>query len=141
MVQEGDSVKAGELIANIESDDLAAATKAAEATAASDEQKLREAQETERQDQGETSSANAGSRSASESRAGTLSQRRRRPISRTKQDDTNRIVALAAQGIMSSNAGKRVTQSPASRLPRLPSTRPRVTWIRLGSGAATGESA
>ena len=36
-VEEGDPVKAGQLIATIESDDLAAATKAAEATANMDE--------------------------------------------------------------------------------------------------------
>src|SRR5579859_5879295 len=55
-VQEGQTVKAGELIAVIESDDLAAAHKAADATVASQQWKLRETQETERQTRGETSS-------------------------------------------------------------------------------------
>ncbi len=56
-VEEGQDVTQGELIAVIESQDLDAALKAAEATAASDKWKLSGAVETERQNQGETSSA------------------------------------------------------------------------------------
>ena len=56
-VEEGQDVKAGELIAVIESDDLQAAAKAAEATAASEKSKLNETVETEQQNRGETTSA------------------------------------------------------------------------------------
>ncbi len=55
-VEEGQAVKAGQLIAVIESDDLAAAHQAAEATVSSQQAKLKETIETERQTRGETSS-------------------------------------------------------------------------------------
>ncbi len=63
-------MKAGELIATIESDDLQAAAKAAEATAASDKWKLSEAVETERQNAGRDVERDSKRRGASESRAG-----------------------------------------------------------------------
>ncbi len=63
-VEEGQDVKAGDLIAVIESDDLAAAHKAAEATVSSQQSKLNESIETERQTRGETSSADHQCRSA-----------------------------------------------------------------------------
>ena len=56
-VDEGQQVTAGQLIAIIESDDLQAARKAAEATAAGQNWKLGETVETERQPRGETGSA------------------------------------------------------------------------------------
>ena len=56
-VKEGDPVTAGQLIAVIESDDLEAALKAAEATAASEKWKLNGSVDTDRQNSGETSSA------------------------------------------------------------------------------------
>ncbi len=56
-VEEGQDVQAGELIAVIESDDLAAALKAAQATAASEKSKLNGTVETEAQNHGETTSA------------------------------------------------------------------------------------
>jgi multidrug efflux pump subunit AcrA (membrane-fusion protein) len=61
-VDEGQDVKAGQLIAIIESNDLEAARKAAEATVSSQKSKLGETVETERQTRGETGSAtvNAG---------------------------------------------------------------------------------
>src|ERR1700742_4017596 len=55
-VDEGDSVQAGELIATIQSDDLAAAQRAAEATAVSEHFKLQGASDTERQTRGGMSS-------------------------------------------------------------------------------------
>jgi HlyD family secretion protein len=58
-VKEGDAVKAGQLVATIESDDLAAALQAAEATASGNKWRLSEAQETERQNRGETAGATA----------------------------------------------------------------------------------
>ena len=56
-VDEGQDVTAGQLIAVIESDDLQAARKAAEATASSQQFKLGETVETERQTRGETGNA------------------------------------------------------------------------------------
>ena len=56
-VKEGDTVKAGQLIAVIESDDLDAALKAAEATAIGMKSKLNGSVQTERQNSGETASA------------------------------------------------------------------------------------
>ena len=55
-VDEGDTVQAGQLIATIQSDDLAAARNAAEATAASQHYLLQEAKDTERQLGGSTAS-------------------------------------------------------------------------------------
>src|ERR1700684_4168988 len=54
-VDEGDDVKAGQLIATIQSDDLAAAREAAETGAASQKYKLLGASDTERQTMGGTS--------------------------------------------------------------------------------------
>src|ERR1039458_10278880 len=56
-VDEGQDVKAGQLIAIIESEDLQAARAAAEATASSQKFKLGETVETERQTVGEVSNA------------------------------------------------------------------------------------
>lgn len=96
-VQEGDSVKTGELIATIESDDLAAATKAAEANAASDESKMREAEDTERQNSGETSNATQAAQAQVKAAQAQLAQAQAN--FQHQQADTSRIVALAQQGI------------------------------------------
>ena len=101
-VQEGDPVKAGELIAVIESEDLAAAQKAAEATAASDNWKLREAEETERENNGETSSATLAAEAQMKAAQATLAQAQAN-LDHQKAD-TSRTVALASQGIMSAQA-------------------------------------
>jgi multidrug efflux pump subunit AcrA (membrane-fusion protein) len=101
-VQEGDSVKAGQLVATIESDDLAAATKAAQATAASDTEKLREAMETERENSGETSSATLAAEAQVKAAEATLAQAQANL--EHQKADTSRTVALAAQGIMSEQA-------------------------------------
>ncbi len=101
-VQEGDSVKSGQLIATIESDDLAAATKAAEATAASDNQKLREAVETERENNGETSNAALAAEAEVKAAQATLAQAEANL--EHQKADTSRIVALAEQGIESAQA-------------------------------------
>lgn len=101
-VQEGDSVKAGELIATIESEDLQAAAKAAEATAASDQWKLSEAVETERQNQGETSSATVSAAAQVRAAQATLAQAQANL--EHQRADTSRTVALAKQGIMSAQS-------------------------------------
>jgi HlyD family secretion protein len=96
-VQEGDSVKTGELIATIESEDLAAATKAAQANAASDEAKIREAEETEHQNSGETSSATQAAEAQVKAAQAQLAQAQANLAH--QQADTSRIVALTKQGI------------------------------------------
>jgi HlyD family secretion protein len=101
-VEEGQKVEAGQLIATIESQDLAAARRAAEATAASQQSKLGETIETERQNRGETSSqlvnAEATLRVAQASQAQAQAQLEH------QQFDTKRTVALTQQGVMSAQA-------------------------------------
>jgi multidrug resistance efflux pump len=101
-VEEGQAVQAGQLIAVIESDDLQAAHKAAEATAASQEGKLGESVMTERQTQGETGSATVNSEAVLKSDKAALAQAQANYDH--QQADTNRTVALARQGIMSEQA-------------------------------------
>jgi multidrug resistance efflux pump len=101
-VDEGQDVKAGQLIAVIESDDLAAARKAAEATAASQRFKLSENVETERQDRGETGSATGAAEAQLMAAKASLAQAQANYDH--QQADTSRTIALAAQGIMSEQA-------------------------------------
>jgi multidrug resistance efflux pump len=101
-VDEGQDVKAGQLIAIIESDDLAAARKAAEATAAGQKWKLGETVETERQDRGETGSATINAEA--QVRAAKASLVQAQANFDHQQADTSRIVALAKQGIMSTQS-------------------------------------
>ncbi len=108
-VEEGQDVKAGQLIAVIESDDLAAAQKAADATVASQQSRLSEMVETERQTKGETSSQtiNAGA----QVRAARAALTQAEANLAHQQADTQRTVALAKQGIMSTQAGEQATAS------------------------------
>jgi HlyD family secretion protein len=101
-VVEGQKVQAGDLIAMIESKDLDAAMDAAQATAASDRWKLSEAQETERQNQGETSSAAVSAEAQVKAAQATLAQAQAQYDH--QQADTSRTVALAQQGIMSTQS-------------------------------------
>jgi multidrug resistance efflux pump len=98
-VDEGQDVKAGQLIAIIESDDLAAARKAAEATAASQMGKLGETVETERQTRGETGSATVNAEAQVRAARAALAQAQANYDH--QKADTSRTVALAQQGIMS----------------------------------------
>jgi len=102
LVDEGQDVKAGQLIAVIESEDLAAARKAAEANAASQKGKLGGSVETERQDRGETSSATINAESLARAARATLVQAQANYDHQLA--DTSRTVALAQQGIMSEQA-------------------------------------
>lgn len=106
-VQEGDSVQAGQLIAEIESADLAAAQAAAEATVASQQQKLSEAMDTERQTQGETHSATTSAEAQVKAAQAALAQAQANLAK--QQADTHRTVALAKQGIMSAQSGEVAT--------------------------------
>ena len=101
-VQEGDSVKAGQLIANIESDDLAAALKAAQATAASEKSKLSGTVETAEQNRGETSSATVSAEAQVKAAQAALAQAQAN--FEHQQADTSRTVALEKQGIMSTQS-------------------------------------
>ncbi len=98
-VKEGDTVKAGQLIAVIESDDLEAALKAAEANAASQKWKLNGTVVTERQNSGETSSAAVSAEAQVQAAQATLAQAKAQYDH--QQADTSRTVALAQQGIVS----------------------------------------
>jgi multidrug resistance efflux pump len=95
-------VKAGQLIAVIESEDLQAARKAAEATASSQQSKLGETVETERQTRGETGSAAGNAEALLSSAKASLEQAQANY--EHQQADTKRTVALAQQGIMSEQA-------------------------------------
>ena len=99
-VDEGQTVKAGQLIAVIESEDLKAAHQAAKATSASSLWKLGETVETERQTRGETSSATVNAEAQVRSAKALLAQAQ----FEHQKADTTRTVALAAQGIMSAQA-------------------------------------
>ncbi len=98
-VDEGQDVKAGQLIAIIESEDLQAARKAAQATAASQVGKLQETVETERQTRGETGSATVNAEAQLRAAQASLAQAQAQFDH--QQADTSRTVALAQQGIMS----------------------------------------
>jgi len=101
-VDEGQDVKAGDLIAVIESQDLQAARQAAEATASSQKSKLGETVETERQTRGETGSATVNAEAMVSSSKAALAQAQANY--EHQQADTSRTVALAQQGIMSAQA-------------------------------------
>jgi multidrug resistance efflux pump len=101
-VDEGQEVKAGQLIAIIESQDLQAARKAAEATAAGQQFKVGETVTTERQTRGETGSAAANAEDVLKSAQASLAQAKANYAH--QQADTSRTVALAKDGIMSQQA-------------------------------------
>ena len=101
-VDEGQDVKAGQLIAIIESDDLQAAHMAAEATAASQKWKLTGTVETERQTRGETGSATVNAEALLKAAQAALAQAQANY--EHQQADTSRTVALAQPGIMSAQA-------------------------------------
>jgi HlyD family secretion protein len=109
LVEEGQQVTAGQLIATIESDDLAAARAAAEATVASNQQKLNETIETERQTEGETSSQSVNAEAQLRAAQATLEQAKANLAK--QQADSQRTVALAKQGIMSAQASEEAQAS------------------------------
>ena len=98
-VDEGQKVKVGELIAVIENEDLSAANKAAQATVASEQSKLQEAIETERQTRGETTSQVVNAEATL--RAVRASELQAKANLERQEADTHRTVALAEQGIVS----------------------------------------
>jgi multidrug resistance efflux pump len=108
-VDEGQDVKAGQLIASIESDDLQAARKAAEATAAGQKWKLGETVETELQDRGETGNAAVNAQAQVHAAQASLAQAQANYDH--QKADTSRTVALAKQGIMSEQASDEASTS------------------------------
>lgn len=109
LVEEGDQVQAGQLIAVIESQDLAAAEAAAQATAASQQQKLNETVETERQTKGETSSGTLNAEA--QLYAAQAAQAQAQANLDKQKADTSRTVALAKQGIMSQQSSDEAVAS------------------------------
>ena len=101
-VEEGQAVKAGDLIAVVESEDLAAAQKAALANVQSDQSKLAETVETQRQNAGEVSSATVNAQAQVKATQAALAQAEANLAH--QQADTTRTVALAKQGIASAQA-------------------------------------
>ncbi|MGB8261607.1 MAG: efflux RND transporter periplasmic adaptor subunit [Terracidiphilus sp.] len=101
-VDEGQDVKAGQLIAVIESNDLQAVEKATEATATGQQQHLGETQETERQTRGEVTSQTGTSEA--QLRAARASLAQAEANFEHQKADTTRTVALAEQGIMSAQS-------------------------------------
>lgn len=108
-IEEGQTVQAGQRIADIESDDLAAAQKAAAATVASNRAKLGETVETERQNRGETTSATVNAEAQVRAAVAALAQAQAN-LDHQKADST-RTIALAKQGIMSQQASDEAATS------------------------------
>ena len=101
-VDEGDDVKAGQLIAIIQSDDLAAARNAAAATANSQQYMLQQASDTERQMRGSTSSQVTNAEAQLSAAKAALLQAQAQY--EHQEADTSRTVVLAKQGVMSAQA-------------------------------------
>jgi HlyD family secretion protein len=98
-VEEGQTVKTGELIAVVESEDLAAAEEAAKANVQSNQSKLAETEETLRQNEGEVSSATINAEAQLKASQAALATAQANLAH--QQADTTRTVALAKQGIAS----------------------------------------
>lgn len=114
MVDEGDTVTAGQLIATIQSDDLAAARNAAEATAASQHYLVQQARDTERQLGGSTASQVVNAEAQLQAARATLVQAQAQLDHQNA--DTSRTVALAAQGVMSEQSrDEQVTSLAAAK--------------------------
>ena len=96
-VDEGQDVKAGQLIAVIESNDLEAAREAAEATVSSQKSKLSETEETERQTRGETGSAAVNAEAMLQAARASLAQAQANY--EHQQADTSRTVALSLRAL------------------------------------------
>jgi len=113
-VDEGQKVTAGQLVATIEAEDLAAARNAAAATVSSDRQKLAGSRDTEAQTQGDTESqviaAEAQLRVARAALAQAQAQYEH------QEADTTRAVALAQAGVTSQQTrDEQVTSLNAAR--------------------------
>lgn len=101
-VEDGQTVRKGERIAAIESEDLDAAWKATEAAVASDQWKLRSDEETERQNRGETSNGSVSAEAQVKAAQASLAEAQAQYAH--QQADTSRAVALAREGIVSAQS-------------------------------------
>ena len=101
-VQEGDHVTAGQTIATIEAEDLAAASHAAQAIASSNQYKLAESRATERQTLGNTASELSAARAQLRVAQASLAQAQAQYDH--QEADTRRAVALAQAGVSSQQA-------------------------------------
>jgi len=108
-VDEGDDVKAGQLIAVIESDDLAAARNAAQAALESQQFKVREAQDTQRQTEGGTSSQVTNAEAQLRAAQAALAQAQANY--EHQEADSKRTIALANQGVMSQQSSDEAATS------------------------------
>ena len=124
-VDEGDTVKAGQLIAVIESEDLQAAQQAAAATAKSQQFKVGETVETEHQTRGETGNATSNAEALVKAAQATLLQAQANYDH--QKADTTRTVALTQQGIMSEQAKDDAVTSLAADKAAVDSARENVT--------------
>ncbi len=98
-VQEGDKVTAGQLIAVIQAQDLAAARNAAAAATSSDRYKLAESRDAARQAEGDTASQLAAAEA--QLRAAKASLAQAQANYEHQEADTTRAVALARAGVSS----------------------------------------
>ena len=108
-VDEGTEVRAGDLIALIEAQDLAAQRDAATATVASLRSRVQETQATQALAQGETSSGVAGAIARLESARSQLTEARA-DMERVRLDN-ERIVSLAREGVASAQDRDRSVQA------------------------------
>jgi multidrug resistance efflux pump len=108
-VEEGQEVKAGDLMAVVESYDLAAAEMAARANVQSDQAKLLETVDTQRQNAGEVSSAAINAEAQVKASEAALLQAQANL--EHQKADTSRTVALAKQGIASEQASEEAATS------------------------------
>ncbi|MCI0356840.1 MAG: efflux RND transporter periplasmic adaptor subunit, partial [Acidobacteria bacterium] len=107
-VEEGTELRAGDLIAQLETQDLVAQRDAAAATVASLRSRVAETRSTEEMTQGETSSGVAAARARLESAKSQLAEARA-DLERIRLDN-ERIVALAAEGVASAQDRDRSVQ-------------------------------
>jgi len=111
-INEGDDVKAGQLVATIQSDDLAAARNAAQAAALSQKYRLQGTQDTERQTAGSTTSQVANARAQLQVAQAALAQAQANY--ERQHADSSRTIALAAQGVASQQASDEARTSLAA---------------------------
>ncbi|HUN85392.1 MAG TPA: efflux RND transporter periplasmic adaptor subunit [Terracidiphilus sp.] len=133
-VLEGQRVTEGQLIAVIESKDLEAAREAAEATVSSDQYKLGETVETERQNQGEVTSATGNAEAQVRVTQASLAQAQANYDH--QRADTQRTVALANQGIMSEQSKDDAVTSLAADKAAVETARENVAAAQAALGQA-----
>ena len=124
-VDEGDSVTAGQLIATIQSDDLAAARNAAEAATTSQHYKLQGTQDTQRQMEGSTRSQVANAEAQLKVAQATLIQAQAQY--EHQEADSKRTIALASQGVMSEQSSDEARTSLAAAQAAVDSARQSVS--------------